>query len=177
MMAKRKTPRKQKASKRKPRETIPEERDGFDEYGSATASHLTHEIFFEIHNGNSNLENLVNAIHCIDQYRLQKPRPDKKPLVEILKSRGTTVAENKLLADLIDRAVLTWPVGARRRPAYMQSEEDHHLRNALVSVRRLRDDGLSVAEAITQVSKEYGIPYQKLEDAYHGRRRSMRKKK
>ena len=178
-MAKPKALPKRKAPKRKPREIVPEqERDGFDDFlNSHHPGNVTHEIFFELHNGNPTLEDLLDAIHCVDQYQLTDPRPDKKPLIKLLKSRGTTKAENELLADLIDRVVLTWPVGRRRRPAYLITDDDHHLSNARVSVKHLRDDGLSVVEAITQVSKETGIPYQKLEDAHHRRRRSMRKKK
>jgi hypothetical protein len=183
MMAKRKPPPKRKASKRKRREVVLEELDPYEEYGNSSSHNLTHKIRSEIDNGDRGLEALVDAIHAIDQYRLPNPRPDKKPLVKLLESRGTTAAENKLLADLIDRVVLTWPVGARRRPAYMITDDEHVLLNACADVKDLRDAAklsgkkLSVADAVTRVAAELNIPHSKLLDAYQGRTRAMRKKK
>jgi hypothetical protein len=183
-MAKRKPSPKREASKRKPRKIVPDQPlDLFEEYANSSPHSLTHEIFFEIHDGNHDLEALVNAIHAIDQYRLRNPRPDKAPLIKLLESRGTTAAENKLLADLIDRVVLTWPVGARRRPAYAISDEEHVLLDACGDVRDLRDaaklsgEKLSVADALTRVAAKYDVPYNQLLDAYQKRRRTMRKKK
>jgi hypothetical protein len=181
-MVKRKPPRG-KPSKRKPREIVaPEELDGFDEYANSSPHNLTHKIRSEIDDGNRDLEALVDTIHAIDQYRLPNPRPDKAPLIKLLESRGTTAAENKLLADLIDRVVLTWPVGARRRPAYMITDDHHALLNARADVRDLlgaHPPGakLSVTDAVTRVAAEHNIPYSKLLDAYQGRTRAMRKKK
>jgi hypothetical protein len=183
-MAKRTASPKRKATKRKPRKTVPDEPlDPFEEYANSSPHSLTHEIIFEIYNGNRDLEALVDAIHAIDQYRLPNPRPDKAPLIKLLESRGTTAAENKLLADLIDRVVLTWPVGARRRPAYMITDDEHVLLNACADVRDLRakklsvGEKLSVTDAVTRVAAELNIPYSKLLDAYQGRTRAMRKKK
>jgi hypothetical protein len=184
MMAKRKASLKRTKSKHKPREiATPVELDPFEEYGNSSPHGLTHEIRSEIDDGDGDLEALVNAIHFIDQYRLTNPRPDKKPLIKLLNSRGTTAAENKLLADLIDRVVLTWGVGARRRPAYMITDEDHNLLNAradvkeLLRIAKLSGEKLLVADAVTRVAAERNIPYSKLLDTYQGRTRTMRKKK
>jgi hypothetical protein len=159
------------------RDIVLEDLDPFEEYANESPSNLTHEIRSDIDDGNRDLDRTINAIHAIDQYKLKNPRPDKKPLITLLKSRGTSAAENKLLADLIERLVLKWPVGARRRPAYVITNDDHALLNARADVSGLRAGGLSVADAITQVAADYGTPEQKLADAYQGRRRSMRKKK
>jgi hypothetical protein len=184
MMAKLKASPKRKTTKRKPRKIVPDKPlDPFEEYGNSSPHSLTHKIFFEIHDGNRDLEALVDAIHSIDQYRLLNPRPDKAPLIKLLESRGTTAAENKLLADLIDRVVLTWPVGARRRPAYMITDDEHVLLNACGDVRDLLDAAklsgkkLSVDDAVTRVAAKYNTPYDKLLDAHHKRRRTMRKTK
>jgi hypothetical protein len=183
-MVKRKASPKRKTAKRKPREVVLEELDGFGELvHSSHPGNLTHKILSEIHDGNRDLEALLDAIHCVDQYRLPNPRTDKKPLIKLLKSRGTTAAENELIADLIDRLKLTWPVGARRRPAYMITDDEHVLLNACADVRDLRakklsvGEKLSVADAVTRVAAELNIPYSKLLDAYQGRTRAMRKTK
>src|SRR6266478_8013640 len=99
-MVKRKPPRK-------PHKTVtPDESlDPYEEYGDSSPHNLTALIFSEIDDGNRELEDLVDAIHAIDQYDVRNPRPDKKPLINLLRSRGTTPAENKLLADWIDRKV------------------------------------------------------------------------
>jgi hypothetical protein len=186
MMVKRKGPPKRKPSlKRTPRKIAAPDAplDPYEEYGNLSPHNLTHKIRSEIDNGNRDLETLVDTIHAIDQHRLPNPRPDKAPLIKLLESRGTTAAENKLLADLIDRVVLTWPVGARRRPAYMITDDEHVLINACADVRGLRakklsvGEKLSVTDAVTRVAAEYNMPYNKLLDAYQKRRRTMRKKK
>jgi hypothetical protein len=184
MMVKRKGPPKRKATKRKPRQIVPDQPlDPFEEFGNSFPHYLTHKILSEVDDGDYDLEALVDAIHAIDQYRLFNPRQDKKPLIKLLESRGTTAAENKLLADLIDRVVLTWPVGARRRPAYTITEDEHALLNACGDVRDLRDAAklsgktLSVDDAVTRVAAKYNVPHSKLLDAYQKRRRTMRKKK
>jgi hypothetical protein len=179
MIVKRKLPSKRKTAKRKPRETPDAPLDPYEEYGNSSPHSLTHEIRSEIHDGDHDLEALVNAIHSIDQYHLTNPRPDKKPLITLLESRGTTALENKLLADLIDRVILRWPVGARRRPAYMISEDKHALLNACADVRDLlgAHPKLSVTNAVERVAADHKIPYSKLLDAHQGRTRTMRKKK
>jgi hypothetical protein len=177
MMAKRGAPPKRKAPKRKPHKIFLEELDGFAEYANSSPHNLTHKIRSEIDDGNSDLRDLVDAIHATDQYAVTNPRPDKKPLIKLLMSRGTTRAENELLADWIDRKVPPTRAGRPRRPVYAMSHDDHILSNARGDVEELRTGGLSVADAITQVAKEQGIPHKTLADAYHRRRRSMRKKK
>jgi hypothetical protein len=183
-MAKRKPSPKREATKRKPRKIVSDQPlDLFEEYGNSSPHNLPHKIRSEIDDGDFDLEAMVDAIHAIDQYRLPKPRPDKAALIKLLGSRGTAAAENKLLADLIDRVVLTWPVGARRRPAYMITEDEHALLNACAEVRDLLDAAklsgkkLSVADAVTRVAAKYNMPYNKLLDAHQKRRRTMRKKK
>jgi hypothetical protein len=181
-MAERKSPPKRKAPKRKPREIVLEKLDPFEEYGNKSPHNLTHEIRAEIDDGNCDLEALVDAIHAIDQYHLTNPRPGKEPLIKLLKSRGTTKAENELIADLIDRVVLKWPIGKRRRPAYMITDDEHALLNACGNVRNLLDATplgakLSVNDAVMRIAAQYNISHSKLLDAYQRRRRSMRKKK
>ena len=89
-------------------------------------------------------------------------------------SRGTTLAENKLVADLIDRHILP-KKGRPRRPVYVITDDDHILSNAIGDVRELRAVGLSRTDAITCVAEKLNITYEKLDDDYSGRRRSMRK--
>jgi hypothetical protein len=183
-MAKRKASPKRKPTKRKTRTIVPDKPlDRYEEYGNLSPHNLTHKILSEIDDGNRDLEALVDTIYAIDQYRLPNPRPDKAPLIKLLKSRATTAAENKLLADLIDRVVLRWPVGARRRPAYMITDDEHVLINACADVKDLRDAAklsgkkLSVTDAVTHVAAKHDVPYSQLLDAYQKRRRTMRKKK
>jgi hypothetical protein len=204
-MKRRPPPQKRKAPKRKPREIVEEKWDGFEEYANSSPRNLTYEIRYEIEEGgNRGLEDLVNAIHAIDQYGLTKPRPDKKPLIELLRSRSTTPNENLLLADLIDRNIL--PKGGRpRRPMYIMTVDDKTLSNASYKVEELRNLGWSRADAINRVAADFDndavdslvnldglsrraavksvfagrqlVTESKLADFRAGRRRSRRKKK
>jgi hypothetical protein len=178
MMLKRKGPTKRKRSlKRKPQKIVPDEPlNPFQEYGNSSPHNLTHEIRSEIDDGNRELEDLLNAIHAIDRFGVRRPRPDKKPLIELLMSRSTTLAENKLVADLIDRHILP-KRGRPRRPVYVITHDDHILSNAIGDVDELRARGFSRIDAIARVAERLDITYDKLDDAYSGRRRSMRKKK
>jgi hypothetical protein len=177
MTAKRKAPKRKPPERKPPEIAVPVELDPFEEYGNSSPHNLTHKIRSEIDDGNRELEDLVDAIHAIDQYDVTNPRPDKKPLIKLLMSRGTTPPENKLLADWIDRKVPPTRAGRPRRPVYTMSHDDRILSNACGDVEELRGGGLSVANAITQVAKERGIPRSKLADFRDGRRRSRRKKK
>src|SRR5450631_260601 len=176
MMAKRKAAPKRKPSKRK-REKAPEPLDPYEEYGNSPPHNLTHKNRSEIDDGNRDRKRFLNALHAHDQFGVTNPRPDKKLLIELLRSRGTTPAENKLLADWIERKVPPTRPGRPRRPAYTMSKDDQILSSASGDVQELRAGGLSVANATALVAKERGIPRSKLADFREGRRRSRRKKK
>jgi hypothetical protein len=166
-MAKRKAGPKRKASKRKPREIVPEPLNAFQAYGNALPRSLTHEIRSEIDGGNRELEELVNAIHALDQFG------DKKPLVELFTSQGTTTA--KLIADMIDRYI---PKRDRRRqPIYVLRADHHIMLNAVAEVRELQASGMSRADAITQVTEGHNIDINKMVEWVAGRARPMRKQK
>jgi len=173
-MAKPKALPKRKAPKRKPREIILEELDPFEKYGNSSPHNTTHEIRSKIEDGNRNLEALVDAIHAIDQYKLTNPRPNKTPLIGLLMSRGTTKEENELLADLIDRVVLKWGVGARKLPAYLIADDHHDMLNARADVEELQAGGLSLTKAIERVSGNLNIPYSKLDAVCRGQARFVR---
>jgi hypothetical protein len=173
-MAQPKAPPKRKTIKRKPREIILEELDPFEKYGNSSPHNTTHEIRSKIEDGNRNLEAVVDAIHAIDQFHLTNPRPDKTPLIDLLMSRGTTKEENELLADLIDRVVLKWGVGARKLPAYLIADDHHHMLNARAYVQELRASGLSRPKAIERVSEDLNIPYSKLDAVCRGQARFIR---
>jgi hypothetical protein len=179
MMAKRKAP-KRKAPKRKPREIVLVELDAFEEYGNSHPGNFAPMIWSEIgDDDHSPLWGLVDALHAIDQHGVTNPRPDKKPLIDLLKSTGTMW--NRLLADLINRYDLKKPNYPTPRPIYSMSDENQALWQACYAVRDLvregRDGKMSVADAITQVAEERNIRRKKLADAYQGRARAMRKKK
>ena len=203
-MAKRKAPPKRKAPKRKLRKIVADEpKNHWHEFMDMSPRYLNHDIVFEIDNSNQNLDHLVNAIHALDQYRVRRPQPDKKPLIELLRSRGTTLAENELVADLIDRHILP-KRGRPRRPVYVITDEDQLLNTACSEVEDLRAAGFSRADAITRVSADFDnyaiyrlvqidklslrsaakrvaernfITEARLADFKAGRRRSRRKKK
>jgi hypothetical protein len=174
MAKKRKLPSKRKPSKRK-RDIAPEPLDPFEEYGNSSPHNTTHEIRSKIEDGNRNLEALVDAIHAIDQFHLTNPRPDKTPLIDLLNSRGTTKAENELLADLIERVVLKWGVGPRKLPAYLIADDHHNMLNARARVQELRASGLSRPKAIERISEDLKIPFVKLERVCRGQERFIRK--
>jgi hypothetical protein len=174
-MAKRNAPPKRKAPRRKPREIVLEPLNPFEEYGNESTRSLTHEILAEIDDGNDNLGDLVNALHAFDQYHLTNPRPSKEPLIRLLKSRGTTKAENELIADLIGRVVLKWGAGPRMLPAYMIEDDHHNLLNARADVQELQARGYSLTEAINQVSESNKFSYTVLEDVCRGQARFIRK--
>jgi hypothetical protein len=179
LMAKMQASPKRKTSKIKPPEIVAAvELDGFDEFMNEhhLPKYLTHEILSEIYDGNDHLEELVIAIHAIDKFRPPES-PDKKPLIALLRSRGTTAAENELIADVFDRVVLKWPVGARRLPSYMIAEDHHTLLNARGDVQELQAMGLSLAKAIERVSENLNIPYAKLEGVCRGQARFVRKQR
>jgi hypothetical protein len=164
MMAKRKAVPKRKPSKRKPRKIVPEATNPFLAYGNSLPRNLTHEIRSDIEDGNLDIEELVNAIHTLDQFN------NKEPLVKLLVSRSTTEAE--LLADVIDRYI---PKRDRRRsPIYLLDPDHHTMLNALGDVSELRAAGMSVREAITRVAKERGIRPNKLVEWRGGRSRWQR---
>jgi hypothetical protein len=167
MMAKRKAAPKRKSVKRKPREIVPEPLNPFLEYGGSLPRSLTFEIRSKIDDGNSDLEELVNALHALDQIG------NKKPLVELLKSRGTTPTESVLLADLIDRHILP-KRGRRRDPIYVLKEDHHTMLNALARVGELRAGGMSLDEAVTKSAQEHGIPHSRLVEWRAGRSRWQR---
>jgi hypothetical protein len=177
-MAKRKASPKRKASKRKPREVVLEELDGFDEYAKLSPGHLAPMIYSEIgEDDHSPLWGLVDALHAIDQLGVTNPRPNKEPLIDLLKSTGKMW--DKLLADLISRYDLKRPkrAGRPRRPIYSVSDNGHDLWQARFAVQDLVSKGLSAADAITQVAQKRGIPPQKVADAYYGRARAVREPK
>jgi hypothetical protein len=177
-MAVNKARSRRQVRKRKPRKVVHERPlDPFEAYGNSSPHNLTHELRSDLEDGNTCLQELLDAIHAIDQFHLENRRETKAPLIQLLMSRGTTRTENALLADLFDRLVLKWPVGARRRPAYLISEDDHVLINALYDVELLKTRGTKVGAALAQIAKKRDIPLEKLVAAQNGQRRSMRERK
>ena len=178
-MVKRKTSTKRKTPKRKPRETVIAEMDGFEEAARSSPGRLATMIWTACgEDDHSPIWALVDALHAIDQHELTNPQPDKKPLIKLLKSTGTMW--DKLLADLISRYDLIRPKrpGRHTRPIYRVSDEGHKSWQAHFEVQQLlsRPDGkLSVDDAITLVAKKCGLPRQKVADAHQGRARAVRK--
>jgi hypothetical protein len=179
MMAKRKASTKRKTSKRKPREVVPDKPlDPYEEYGQSSPGNLAPMIYSEIgEDDHSPLWGLVDALHAIDQLGVTNPRPNKQPLIDLLKSTGKMW--DKLLADLISRYDLERPkrTGRRPRPIYSVSDNGHDLWQARFAVQDLVSKGLSAADAITQVAQNRGIPPQQVTDAYYGRARAVREPK
>ena len=171
-MAKRKPPPKRKRSpKGTSREIVaPEEPpDPFEEYGKSARYNLSSMILFDLDN-NPRLEDWIAAIYAIDVSN----GANKAGLVELLNS--TRDQRDMLLADLIDRWDLVKPRNRPRRPAYMMSDDDIALSSACGAIEGLREEGLSLNDAITRVTKERNISRSKLEDFRARRRRSVRKK-
>jgi hypothetical protein len=178
-MAKRKASPKRKIAKRKPREVVPDKPvDPYKEHGESSPGHLAPVIWSEVgYDDHSPIWKLLDALHAIDQLGVTNPRPNKKPLIDLLRSTGKMW--DKLLADLISRYDLERPkrAGRRPRPIYSVSDNGHDLWQARFAVQDLVSKGLSAADAVTQVAQKRDIPPQKVADAYHGRARAVREPK
>lgn len=108
----------------------------------------------------------VDALEAADK------RNDKKSLADLLKS-------NHLLGDHARYYIADWielqgANGAPRTPAYDRTATEAALAVAIALVKEQVEDGVSVANALADVSKSGGIPPDTLEGAYLGTRGSTR---
>jgi hypothetical protein len=174
---------KRKAAKRKPREIILKKLDPYQEYGEEMSpGHYAPMIWSEVgYDDNSPIWKLLDALHAIDQLGVTNQRPNKKPLIKLLKSTGTMW--DKLLADLISRYDLVRPnrPGRPPLPIYCVSDENHLLWQARFAIKELRAKKKgkgkpSVDDAITQIARERGIPRRKVAAAFSGQSYAIRKK-
>lgn len=99
-----------------------------------------------------------------------------EPIIELLKSKHPLPpAAQEMLVDFLRRHEPKRRRGGQSVPAYDRSPAEAILGIAVEEVRTLVRQGRSVAEAITSVSKLYGVPEGVLENAYHGKRTSTKR--
>ena len=113
----------------------------------------------------------IKAFEAIDNRR------DKGPLLRLLKSDCDLPRNARVcLADLLARHQLKKNRGGQSVPAYDRSDVEAMLELAIMDVRA-RESGISIKDALEQVSKSRGIPHELLASAYRGNRGSTRRMK
>jgi hypothetical protein len=106
----------------------------------------------------------IEAFEAIDK------RGDKAPLLELLKSKSDMPRDVRwYLADLLARHQLKKKRGGQATAAYDRTDVDVKKIWAKEDVRALVKSGVSVADALEQVSKSRGIAPESLALAYAGR--------
>ncbi|WP_029083177.1 hypothetical protein [Bradyrhizobium sp. th.b2] len=101
---------------------------------------------------------------------------DKRSLAALLRSNyDLSPKVREYLADLIER--YCFPKGRPRTPAYVLSEKDALLLLACESVQVEVQHGMRVDDALDKVAKTSHLARTALENAYNGKRTSLRKSK